>query len=282
MVVKQLKHSMKLNKFNLKNKNILITGAAGLLGYQHSIALLNVGARIIMTDINISQLNKNKSKLLKKNKQYKIDCFRMDVTSEKTINNVISKIRKKNIDIHVLINNACLNPQYDNSSGLKNAALENFSLKRWNKEITVGLTGAFLCSKIIGSYMKKNKNGGVIINISSDLSIISPDQRLYSGKGYNKHFKPASYSVIKTGLIGLTRYLATYWAKEGIRCNTLSPGGVRTSQNKKFISKISKLIPLGRMAEIDEYHSILQFLCSDASIYLNGQNIVMDGGRSVW
>ena len=159
--------------------------------------------------------------------------------------------------------------------------LENFSLDLWNKEISVGLTGAFLCSKLIGSYMKKNKNGGVILNISSDLSVISPDQRLYSRNGV-KNYKPVSYSVIKTGLIGLTRYLATYWASQKIRCNALSPGGIESKQDKSFKSKIKKLIPLGRMAKPDEYRSVLQFLCSDASNYLNGQNIVMDGGRSIW
>ena len=269
---------MKLNKFNLKNKNILITGAAGSLGFEHSIALLEVEARIIMTDINYPKLIKNKSKLIRKNKNYKIDCIKMDVSNEKSILNVLKKIKKMKLKIDVLINNACLNPKFGKKFYYKNTSLEKFPLNNWDKEIKVGLTGAFLCSKIFGSYMKNNKKGGVIINIASEYSVITPDHRIYSKNNY----KPISYPVIKTGLIGLTRYLATYWANEGIRCNAFSPGGVNENQSKKFINKIKKLIPMKRMANIDEYHSVLQFLCSDASRYLNGQNILMDGGRSIW
>ena len=269
---------MKLNKFNLKNKNILITGAAGSLGFEHSIALLEVEARIFMTDINYPKLIKNKSKLIRKNKNYKIDCIKMDVSNEKSILNVLKKIKKMKLKIDVLINNACLNPKFGKKFYYKNTSLEKFPLNNWDKEIKVGLTGAFLCSKIFGSYMKNNKKGGVIINIASEYSVITPDHRIYSKKNY----KPISYPVIKTGLVGLTRYLATYWANEGIRCNAFSPGGVNENQSKKFINKIKKLIPMKRMANTDEYHSVLQFLCSDASRYLNGQNILMDGGRSIW
>ena len=269
---------MKLSKFNLENKNILITGAAGSLGFEHSIALLEVGARVFMTDINYPKLIKNKLKLIKKNQKYKIDCFKMDVSKEKSIINILKKIRKMNLKIDVLINNACLNPKFGDKFYYKNTSLEKFSLNIWDREIRVGLTGAFLCSKIFGSYMKKNKKGGVIINIASEYSVITPDHRIYSKKNY----KPISYPVIKTGLLGLTKYLATYWIKEGIRCNAFSPGGVRENQNKEFVNKLKKLIPMRRMANTDEYHSVLQFLCSDASAYLNGQNILMDGGRSIW
>ena len=133
--------------------------------------------------------------------------------------------------------------------------------------------------------MAKNKKGGVILNIASDLSVIAPDQRLYRRNGLDEsaqEVKPVTYSVIKAGLIGLTRYLATYWADCGVRANALSPGGVFNDQGEDFVKRITSLIPLGRMANHDEYRSIIQFLCSDASSYLNGQNIVMDGGRSVW
>tara|TARA_A100001011_G_scaffold273421_1_gene282780 strand:+ start:756 stop:1565 length:810 start_codon:yes stop_codon:yes gene_type:complete len=269
---------MDLNKFNLKKKNIVITGAAGKLGFQHIEALLDVGANIVATDINLKNFQKFKKNKTKKYKN--LEFYKMDVTSEFSINNVLNLLKKKKKKIDVLINNACLNPDYT-IDFKKKTDLENFSLDIWNKEISVGLTGAFLCSKLIGSYMKKNKNGGVILNISSDLSVISPDQRLYFRKGV-KNFKPITYSVIKTGLIGLTRYLATYWANQKIRCNALSPGGIENKQDKNFKNKIKKLIPMGRMAKPDEYRSVLQFLCSDASNYLNGQNIVMDGGRSIW
>lgn len=269
---------MLLNKFSLKNKNILITGAAGSLGLEHSIALLNVGARVIMTDINLLALNKNKIELLKKNKNFQLFCFKMDVSSESSVKKILKILKKKKFKLDVLINNACLNPKFDTKFKNNNTALEKFSLKNWEREIKVGLTGAFICSKIFGNYMKNNKKGGVIINIASEYSVVTPDHRIYS----KNNFKPITYPVIKTGLIGLTKYLATYWIDKGIRCNAFSPGGVKENQNKEFLTKVKKLIPMNRMANKNEYHSVIQFLCSDASSYLNGQNILMDGGRSIW
>ena len=133
--------------------------------------------------------------------------------------------------------------------------------------------------------MASDTKGGVILNISSDLSIISPDQRLYQKKGFRDQqqpVKPVTYSVIKSGLIGLTRYLATYWADKGVRCNALSPGGIYNGQGEEFVAKVESLIPMGRMADRDEYRSTVQYMCSDASLYMNGQNIVVDGGRSIW
>ena len=150
--------------------------------------------------------------------------------------------------------------------------------------LAVGLTGAFLCSQVFGTWMAGN-GGGVILNIASDLSVIAPDQRLYRKDGLpeaEQPVKPVTYSVIKTGLIGLTRYLATYWAEQGVRVNALSPGGVYVGQPPEFVARLAALIPLGRMAERDEYTAAVQFLCSDASRYMTGQNIVMDGGRSAW
>jgi NAD(P)-dependent dehydrogenase (short-subunit alcohol dehydrogenase family) len=133
--------------------------------------------------------------------------------------------------------------------------------------------------------MAQSGSGGVVLNISSDLSVISPDQRLYAKPGLAweaQPVKPVSYSVIKSGLIGLTRYIATYWAEQGVRCNALSPGGVFSNQDPEFISRLSQLIPMGRMANKSEYRCAVQFLCSGASGYMTGQNIVIDGGRSVW
>ena len=189
---------MRLNKFSLENKNILITGAAGSLGLEHSIALLNVGARIIMTDVDLIKLKKNEIDLIKKNKNFRIDCLKMDVSSENSVQKVLQYLKKKKLKLDVLINNACLNPKFDIKFKNKNTALEKFSLNTWEKEIKVGLTGAFICSKIFGNYMKNNKNGGVIINIASEYSVVTPDHRIYS----KNNFKPITYPVIKTGLIG--------------------------------------------------------------------------------
>ena len=196
------------------------------------------------------------------------------------------KLEEKEIAISILVNNAAIDPKVtEEFSSSETSRLENFSLFQWNQEIAVGLTGAFICSKVFGSSMAKNGSGGVILNIASDLSVIAPYQKLYNKRGisqWNQPVKPVTYSVIKSGLVGLTRYLATYWPDLGVRCNALSPGGVENGQNAEFIEKLNSLIPMGRMATKSEYHSVVQFLCSDASQYLNGQNIVMDGGRSVW
>ena len=188
--------------------------------------------------------------------------------------------------IDILINNASINPKYSKIQHLKknNNRLENFKINQWNKEISVGLTGAFLCSKIFGNEMANSKRG-IILNISSDLSIIAPDQRLYKKRKLKNHkqpVKPITYSVIKTGLIGLTKYLATYWAQSGVRCNSISPGSIFDNQNKIFVKNLNKLIPLGRMAKKNEYRSAIQFLCSNASSYMTGQNLVIDGGRTIW
>ena len=155
----------------------------------------------------------------------------------------------------------------------------------WDNQIKVGLTGALNCIKVFGTEMATSKRKGVILNIASDLSVIAPDQRIYKKDGIPdelQQVKPVTYSVIKSGLIGLTRYVSTYWSKQGVRCNALSPGGIYNNQSEEFVSRISNLIPLNRMANKDEYQGAIQFLCSDASSYMNGQNIVIDGGRSVW
>jgi NAD(P)-dependent dehydrogenase (short-subunit alcohol dehydrogenase family) len=191
----------------------------------------------------------------------------------------------KGYGVDILVNNAAIDPKVNDHGMGEGSRLENFSLDEWNFQIEIGLTGAFLCSRVFGSEMAKNQKGGVILNIASDLSVISPDHRLYRKLGMpecSQPVKPVTYSVIKSGLIGLTRYVATYWADNGIRCNALSPGGISNGQNEEFIRRINKLIPLGRMAHKDEYKGAVQFLCSDASSYMNGQNIVIDGGRSIW
>ena len=267
-----------IKKFKLNNKFALITGAGGLLGYEHSHALLESGADLVITDINSKNLKKN-FRILKKNFSNRtIIKKQMDITNEKSITKCKKFLNTKKIFISILVNNASFNPV---ANRLKSLFFEKYSLKLWEKEIKVGLTGAFLCSKIFGSEMAK-KREGVILNISSDLSVIAPDQRIYNSGKSMKNIKPVTYSVAKTGLIGLTKYLATYWAKKNIRCNAISPGGVRLDQKKKFIKKIEKLIPLERMAERHEYRSAIQFLCSDASSYMTGQNLIIDGGRSVW
>ena len=272
--------------FNLNGKTALVTGAAGLLGIEHSKALLENNCDLVLTDIDLEKLFLVKKQLENKALGSNIHIYNMDVSSKSSILKVFNKLEKSNIYIDILINNAALNPKVEKENIHKNfTRLETFSLDSWNLEISIGLTGAFLCSQIFGTAMSKSHKGGCILNISSDLSVIAPDQRIYKKSNLSEEeqpVKPITYSVIKTGLIGLTKYLATYWIGKNIRCNSLSPGGIYTSQPDEFREKLSSLIPLGRMANKDEYKSAIQFLCSDASSYLNGHNLVMDGGRSIW
>ncbi len=281
-----MKNIEMLKTFDNSNKFACITGASGLLGVHHASALLETGAGVVLTDINEKKLNDLKLFLQKDYEPEKILAYVMDVTNEENIKEVSKDLNNKNISVEILVNNATVNPT---PSLIKDTAissrLENFSINQWNAELNVGLTGAFLCSKIFGHQMASSGNGGVILNISSDLSVLAPNQNLYAQKGIQKHLqavKPVTYSVIKTGLIGLTRYLATYWPDQGIRANALSPGGVYDGQDELFVKKLSSLIPMGRMAQPNEYRSAIQFLCSDASSYMNGQNIVIDGGRSIF
>ncbi len=277
---------MALEKFDLTGKTALVTGAAGLLGIEHAAALLECGAKVVLTDINEVALQSAKTVLAKDFDPRNIYCEVMDVSRLESIRAVAANLVSSGHRIDILVNNAAIDPKVKGDQGvLETSRLENFALEQWNIQIAVGLTGAFLCSQVFGSAMAKSGVGGVILNIASDLSVFSPDQRLYRKEGTPEDMqpvKPVTYSVIKTGLIGLTRYLATYWAEKGIRSNALSPGGVFNGQGDDFVKRLSNLIPLARMASREEYRAAVQFLCSDASGYMNGQNVVIDGGRSIW
>lgn len=272
-------------KFNLDDKWALITGAAGLLGKEHASALAQCGANLVLVDIKNKQLEQTKFEVNKDYPEVKILIFQIDISNENSVMHLNSMLSDANIQIKILINNAAINPRLDNKFPNKNLSrVENFDLINWDRELDVGLKGAFICSKIFGSSMASSE-GGVILNIASDLSVIAPDQRIYKLEGKNnwdQSVKPITYSIIKSGLIGMTKYLATYWNEDGIRVNALSPGGVFEGQNPEFIANLTNLIPLGRMANADEYRSAVQFLCSDASSYMTGQNLIIDGGRSVW
>ena len=269
---------MTFQRFNLTGKVAVVTGGAGLLGKQHTEALLESGAFVYVADINhdaakvfCDGLGENSAPL------------HLNVADVESVKACLDIVLSEKGAIDILLNNAAIDPKVDTKSILETSRLENFSLDQWQFQLDVGLTGAFLCSKHFGGWMASN-NSGVILNIASDLSVFAPDQRLYRKDGLpedQQPVKPITYSVIKTALLGLTRYLATYWADKGIRVNALSPGGVYTNQSEEFVLRLSNLIPLGRMAKADEYRAAVQFLCSEASSYMTGQNIVMDGGRSI-
>ncbi len=277
---------MPFEAFDLTGKTALITGGGGMLGIQHASALLDSGAKVILTDLDARALAAAERRLIEHYDHSLILTAVMNVTDPLAISGVAEMLTKIGLRVDILLNNAAIDPKVDgNNSVIESSRLENIAVEQWNVQIAVGLTGAFLCSQRFGSAMSKDGRGGVILNIASDLSVFAPDQRLYRQSGLPEELqpvKPVTYSVIKSGLIGLTRYLATYWPDKGVRCNALSPGGVYDGQDGEFVNRLNSLIPLGRMAVKEEYRAAVQFLCSDASAYMNGQNIVIDGGRSVW
>ena len=268
------------NRFDLAGRRALITGAGGLLGPEHGGALLECSASIILTDVWQDSVHEAAAKLRDAFPTATIETAALDVTDP----TAVSKLADDLGPIDILVNNAAIDPKVKIDGAKQLRRLEAFPLDHWELELKVGLTGAFLCAQAFGRQMARASRG-VILNIASDLSVIAPDQRLYRQPGLSddqQPVKPVTYSVIKTGLVGLTRYIATYWADRGVRCNALSPGGVRTDQPEDFVQRLSSLIPMGRMASRDEYRAAVQFLCSDASRYMTGQNVVIDGGRSMW
>ena len=273
-----------MNIFDLKSRNYIVTGGAGFLGLQHSIGILQNNGNPILIDISDSLLDKTK-KNLEDNFQKKILTFNCNICSENDVKNVCHLIEKKGLKIHGLINNAAINPVVTKSiSSNQLTRLESFPIDQWEMELEVGLKGSFICAKHFSKLMLKNEEKGVIINMSSDLGLIAPDQRIYEIEGIAKNqqpVKPVTYSVIKTGLIGLSRYLATYFRGK-IRSNTICPGGVRNNQAEEFVKKLEDLIPMGRMAEKDELIGTIVYLLSDASSYVNGAVISVDGGRTAW
>lgn len=273
-----------MDLFSLEGKVAVITGGGGMLGYQHAAAIASVGGKVALLDISLSGLEKNAA-MLRAEFATEVLTLEVDITQLAAVVSSRLAVLERLGTVDILVNNAARNPKVEDSADMNFSRLENFPTEQWKLDLDVGLGGAFNCSKVYGSEMAATGNGGVIVNIASDLGVIAPDQRLYRIAGRPEHLqpvKPVTYSVVKHGLIGLTKYLATYWCDQGVRCNSLSPGGVYADQNDIFVSKLTQLIPMGRMARADEYRGAMVFLCSQASSYLNGANLVMDGGRSAW
>ncbi len=269
--------------FDLTGRVALVTGGAGLLGYHHGAILAAAGAHVVLLDLAVADPAGRAAQL---EQEHGTACLglKVDITDEASLGEACKRILAVFGRIDILINNAANNPKVeDQKPGQQWSRLENFPLAVWNDDIAVGLTGAFLCSRIFGAAMVR-QNSGVIVNVASDLAVIAPDQRLYAKAGLppdQQPVKPVTYSVVKTALLGLTRYLATYWTAHNVRVNAISPGGVANGQPEEFTTRLHSLIPLGRMAERDEYQGAILFLCSDASSYMTGQNLIVDGGRSV-
>jgi len=272
------------NAFRLDGKIIVITGASGLLGQKHAEAVACYGGTPVLIDLSLDAVVDIANNL---NDKYDVGAvaFAVDITNENLISNNAKQLIKLFGKIDGLVNNAANNPKVEDSDTVNFSRLENFPIDMWNDDISVGLTGSFLCAKYYGFEISKNPKGGSIVNIASDLGLIAPDQRLYKNSKIHEslqNVKPVTYSVVKTGIIGLTRYLSTYWADKNVRCNAICPGGVENGQPNDFLEEVNKRIPMGRMAGSGEFQGILVWILSDASSYLNGSIIPIDGGRSAW
>ncbi len=269
--------------FDISGRVAVITGGAGLLGQKHAEAIIECGGIPVLMDLDQDGALSAAENLAR---SHSTQCLGLgvDITQSEQIEKACRQIHGQFGRIDILINNAANNPKMENPNGGDFSRLENFPIELWNADIAVGLTGAFLCSRVFGTVMA-DAGKGVILNVSSDLGLIGPDQRLYKRDDVEEDkqpAKPVTYSVVKTGLIGLTRYLATYWAEKGVRANAIAPGGVYTNQEEGFIDRLIGLIPMGRMANVDEYKAAVAFMVSDASSYMTGAVIPIDGGRTCW
>lgn len=275
-----------LDRMRLDGRTVVITGGAGLLGQKHAEAVIEGGGMAVLLDINQQAID---GAIVGLREKYGKDCrvrgYVADITEETSLREAAKYIIQECGPVYGLVNNAANNPKVEGGAANMGAIqFENFPLSMWLGDIAVGLTGSFLCAKVFGAAMAEHGRG-VILNISSDLGIIAPDQRIYRKEGLadnEQTIKPVTYSVIKHGLLGLTKYLATYYADKGIRCNALCPAGVYNGQDEGFLRKLTNLIPLGRMARADEYKSTVLYLLSDASSYMTGSTMIVDGGRTCW
>jgi NAD(P)-dependent dehydrogenase (short-subunit alcohol dehydrogenase family) len=273
--------------FNLSGKRCLITGAGGLLGRYHAEAILEAGGSVILTDINRDSIVSLSNDLISSLGRLESErvCWRiMDVTKKESILSAMKSIGP----VDILINNAAKDPKVNNDGlgqVVNESRFEMMSLETWKDGLDVSMNGAFLVTQAVINSMIDNKIEGVVLNIASDLGVIAPDQRLYKNDGENfedQNVKPIFYSASKWALVGMTKYLATYFAAKNIRVNSISPGGVFNNHPDNFTKKISNLIPMARMANVDEYKGAVIFACSGASSYMTGHNIILDGGRSLW
>jgi NAD(P)-dependent dehydrogenase (short-subunit alcohol dehydrogenase family) len=268
--------------FSLKDRVAIITGGAGLLGIRHAEAIAAAGGIPILADLRGEDAKSRAADVAKSfdSPAAGIEC---DVTNASSVRRMLDETLRRFGRIDILVNNAANNPKVE-APGEAFSRFENFPPEQWSADLAVGLTGPFLCSKIIGTAFA-TQGRGVIINISSEYGVIAPDQRLYERDGLppdKQPVKPVTYTVVKAGLHGLTIYLATYWALAGVRVNTITLGGVESGQPAGFLAKATAKIPMGRMARPHDFQGAVVYLCSDAASFVTGANLVVDGGKTIW
>lgn len=269
-----------MDKFNMTGKTALVTGAAGLLGKQFCQTLAQAGAAVVAADLNESAVINTTKEL---NAQgYLAMGIQVDVTSPDSVHAMVSAATEKFGRLDTLVCSAAMDPKFDSSQpGQHRSTFEDYPLEMWQQALNVNLTGLFLCAQAASKPMLAQGSGSMVF-ICSTYGLVGPDQRIYERPGQAQQFKPVYYSVTKAGVLGLTRYVATYYAGKNIRSNALTPGGVFNQHDDLFVQNYSARTVLGRMANLDEMNGALLFLASDASSYMTGSNLVVDGGWTAW
>ena len=266
--------------FNVTGRVAVVTGGGGLLGIEICRGLAQFGAEVVVVDIDktraVSVADGIKAAGLSTAVAY--EC---DVSSELSVKQMVKEVIAKFGRIDILLNNAAgKSNKLDSFFEL----LENYELEEWRSIMSINLDGMFLVAREVGMTMCRQNSGGSIVQTASIYGIVAPDQRIYEGSHYlgREINTPAVYSASKAGVIGLTRHLAAYWAESGVRVNSISPGGIESGQNSQFISKYSQRVPMNRMGRSEEIVGAVLYLASDASSYVTGHNLVIDGGLSCW
>jgi NAD(P)-dependent dehydrogenase (short-subunit alcohol dehydrogenase family) len=273
MSADEVKNTQEL--FRLDGKVAIITGAAGLLGEQHALALSDFGASVVLTDLK-EDVIKERAESIHSRTGLPTLAVACDVTSTASWEAVLKKVLKEFGQADVLVNNAAFTNQSRSANFA--APFQEFPLEDWNQILNVNLTGSFLGCQVIGGRMLEQGHGS-IINMASLYGVVSPNHKMYPGTGINQ---PVAYSVSKAGVLALTRYLAGLWGEKGVRVNAITPGGVYNNHNELFVERFSNLNPMGRMEQKEELRGALVYLASDASTYCNGHNLVVDGGWTIW
>ncbi len=265
----------------LEGKVAIVTGAAGLLGREHCLALARAGARVVATDLD-------EAASVRVAAAVGAECgtrtlgVAVDITNPDSVSQLHARTRDELGEVDVLVNNAAIDDKFAASDAVEQSRFENYALERFRRSLDVNVTGTFLCCQSIGARMAERGRGS-IINVASTYGVVAPDQGLYRRPdGTQAFFKSAAYPTTKAAVLGLTRFLAAYFGPNGVRVNALSPGGVEAGQDGWFQEAYARKVPLGRMAKRTDYHGAVVFLASDASAYMTGANLVVDGGFTVW
>jgi len=272
-----------LDKFNLAGKVAVVTGGAGLLGREFCRTLAEAGASVVVADIDQKAAFQIARKL--EEAGHKAIGSGLDVTCPESTQGMVEQTLKEFRRLDILVNSAALDPKFDPDAlakGITPGRFEDYPLDQWNTALNVNLTGMFLVTQACVKPMLEQGKRGSIINICSTYGLNGPDQRIYVKDGKRLAFKPVYYTVTKAGVLGFTKYLAAYYAGTEMRVNTLTPGGVYNNHDETFVANYSAKTILGRMAHKDEMNGALLFLASDASSYMTGGNVVVDGGWTAW